>query len=145
MFDEDVETLKQAIKAHNRRDLETLLELFHPEAEVVSSPQGPLGHNVYHGRDGAAEYFGITWELWEEGSRTEVEDFVEAGDKIVGLLHFRGRGKGSGVSFESPLAYVWTLRDGKTLRMESYIGPEAHADALGAAGATAKPEKSNQP
>jgi ketosteroid isomerase-like protein len=37
----------------------------------------------------------------------------------------------TGIEFDSPLAYAWTLRDGKIVHFQSFLEPE---DALEAAG-----------
>lgn len=60
------------------------------------------------------------------------EGVLEApGGEIVVLIHTRGRGRGSGVEIDNHIAWVWTFRDGKAVRMVIY---EEQADALRAVG-----------
>lgn len=62
----------------------------------------------------------------------ETEGVLEApGGEIVVLIHTRGRGRGSGVKIDNHVAWVWTFRDGKAVRMVVYEEP---GDALEAVG-----------
>ena len=51
----------------------------------------------------------------------EPEDLIEVGeDHVVVLLHMHMRGKGSGVEVDARTHNLWTLRDGKAVRMAVY-------------------------
>jgi ketosteroid isomerase-like protein len=65
--------------------------------------------------------------------RMSPEEFIDAGDDRVFVFSREGgRGRGSGAEVEThPTAHLWTLRDGKAIRMQSYW---ERADALEAAG-----------
>jgi uncharacterized protein len=67
------------------------------------------------------------WEEW----RCEAEDYVAAGDSIVVLCRYSGKGKGSGVEVETRGAHVWKMRDGMALRIEIF---SSRARAFQAAG-----------
>jgi ketosteroid isomerase-like protein len=61
------------------------------------------------------------------------EEFIDAGgDQVLVFSREGGRGKGNGAEVQTnPTARLWTLRDGKAIRMESYWD---RAEALEAAG-----------
>ena len=61
------------------------------------------------------------------------EEFIDAGgDQVLVFSREGGRGKGSGAAVQThPTAHLWTLRDGKAIRMQSYWD---RADALKAVG-----------
>jgi ketosteroid isomerase-like protein len=61
------------------------------------------------------------------------EEFIDAGeDRVLVFSREGGRGKGSGAEVEThPTAHLWTLRDGKAVRMQSYW---ERSEALEAAG-----------
>ena len=61
----------------------------------------------------------------------ETESFHDAGDSVVVLMRQRARSKSTRNPVEMSFAQIWTLRDGKTIRMEMYADP---AEALAAAG-----------
>ena len=69
-------------------------------------------------------------ETYERLTAT-AERIVDAGDSVVVVASWHGRGKASGVEFAERQGSVWTFSDGKVTRIENYRDP---AEALGAAG-----------
>lgn len=57
-----------------------------------------------------------SWEDW----RVEAVECLEAGDKIVVLTIYRGRGRGSGIEMERPGAHVWTFDGDRPTSMVVY-------------------------
>jgi len=84
---------------------------------------------IYLGREGAdqfnAEWAGA-WDDWE----LEPEDFVDAGERVVVIVNQRGRSKGTGIPVEMRFAQVWTLRDGRGIRMQMYANPDEALEAV---------------
>ena len=71
------------------------------------------------------------WESsWEELVET-AEEFIDAGDRVVVKALYRGRGRGSGVPIEARFYAVYTLRDGRVVRVDEFTD---RAEALEAAG-----------
>jgi ketosteroid isomerase-like protein len=62
---------------------------------------------------------------------TRAERIIDAGDQVVVIAAWRGRGKASGVDTEWRYAAVWTLRDGKVISMVSYRDPAEALEAVG--------------
>ncbi len=48
------------------------------------------------------------------------EEFVERGDRVVVTVRLGGRGRGSGVEIDARFYDVYTLRDGKIVRMDQF-------------------------
>ena len=48
------------------------------------------------------------------------EDFEERGHRVVVTVRLRGRGRGSGVAVDARFYDVYTLRDGKIVRMDQF-------------------------
>jgi ketosteroid isomerase-like protein len=46
------------------------------------------------------------------------EEFLDEGDRVVVVFRFTGIGRGSGVRIDERLCHVWTIRDGRAVRME---------------------------
>jgi ketosteroid isomerase-like protein len=85
---------------------------------------------VYEGTEGAEAFLSewiSSWEDWE----IAVEALHDAGEKVVAVLHQRGRSRTTGMVVDMSLAQVWTMRDGKQSSMEMYSDPR---EALAAAG-----------
>jgi ketosteroid isomerase-like protein len=96
----------------------------------MSNFQGWPEHQVYEGIVGAESFlsdWSAAWDDWD----VELGAFHDAGDKVVVLLRQRGRSKAAGMPVEMSFAMVWTVRDGRQMRMEMYSDP---AEALKAVG-----------
>jgi ketosteroid isomerase-like protein len=75
-----------------------------------------------------------TWERWEaEWERIELipEEYIDAGDQVVVVVRYSGRGRASGIELEDRLFEVHTLRDGKVARKRDF---KTRSEALEAAG-----------
>jgi ketosteroid isomerase-like protein len=48
------------------------------------------------------------------------EEYVDRGDSVVVTVLLRGRGRGSGVEIDARFYDVYTLRDGKIVRMDQF-------------------------
>src|SRR5436190_19926539 len=86
----------------------------------------------HFGHEGVERYLDKVNEALDD-YRMVPEEFIDVGDDQV-LVFSRegGRGKGSGAEVQTnPTAHLWTLRDGKAIRMQSYW---ERSDALEAAG-----------
>jgi ketosteroid isomerase-like protein len=131
MSQENVETVRRAVDAVNRRDVATLDSLWSEEGEVNSRLGASEGH-VFRGRQGIRDYFAWLDEAFEE-FRSEVEEIIDAGeDRVVALLRGSVRGKASGVPLDDqPFAIVITFEGERIARADGYW---SRADALEAAG-----------
>jgi ketosteroid isomerase-like protein len=61
----------------------------------------------------------------------EPPDFLHCGDDVVVITIMRARGHGSGADVEHPQGHVWTIKEGKAVRMRWF---HHHHLALEAAG-----------
>jgi ketosteroid isomerase-like protein len=86
----------------------------------------------YYGYEGAKQYRRKIAEVLDD-YRMEPERFIDAGDdRVLVFSREGGRGKGSGAEvFTHLTAHIWTLKDGKAVRMQSIW---ERADALEAVG-----------
>ncbi len=101
-----------------------------PEIAMVESQTLPGAASAF-GLEAVQRYMKSFNRYWEE-IRFEPQEYIDAGaDRVVVVARLVGRGKGSGVPVNRMWAYVWTLRDGRALRMDGY---ENRAEALAAAG-----------
>ena len=128
---ENVETVRRAYEAFSRGGLDALVVYFHPDAEYdITAAIGPYA-GMYYGRAAIRSFLADYFESWEY-VRMEPEDFIEVGeDRVVVPLRLNMRGTGSGVAVEAQTTNVWTVRDGKAVRVAVY---NDKAQALEAAG-----------
>ena len=78
------------------------------------------------------EYIAIVAEAIEDYRMTP-EEFIDAGsDQVLVFSREGGRGRGSGAEVVTqPTAHLWTIRNGKAIRLRSYW---ERSEALKAAG-----------
>jgi uncharacterized protein len=116
-----------AYDALNRGDIDGALAPLADDAEWHESGALPES-DVYRGRETIREFLHGFLESWEEFVQ-EVEDVVASGDKLVVLLHMRGRGRESGVEVDASYAHVWTMRGGRATRVDAYYDRERALEA----------------
>ena len=99
-----------------------------PEFELVPL-EGSLFANRFEGPDGASTFFADLAQAWET-LRIELEELVEAGDRVVALGRVFGRGRGSGMELEAGAAHVWTVVNAVPVRVD-LIGDREQALRIG--------------
>jgi ketosteroid isomerase-like protein len=139
MSQENVEIIRAAIDAFNRKDWDAALKDAAPGFELdFSRAIGPQ-RGIYEGGDQLRRFLAELVEGWES-VRFEPHEFLEAGDLVLATLtlHVKGR---DGIELSSSPTMVWTIRDGAVVRMTMYqerrealeaVGPseqDAHADS----------------
>ena len=127
MSQENVEIVKRTIDAFNRRDLDTYDEFFTPDSEWVTS-MGAIEGETFRGREGAETYIERLDDAWDD---TVGGTFVISAIASCWLGRVEGRGRGSGVLVDMPLAQIFYFRGGKICRTRSYLD---HGEALEAVG-----------
>ena len=132
MSEENVEVVREAFESLLGGDLEKTAQVVDPDVEFHGTVGGLEEGRVAHGLSQAFQTF---WgeedlEAWDE-RRLEAEEFIDAGDDVVVLLHEYRRGRGSGVELEADTAVVVAVRGGRVVRIQGYM--DRH-EALEAAG-----------
>jgi len=125
---ENVEIVRTAFAAINRRDWDAALSDAAPDSEYdLSRAVGPL-HGVYalDEMSGIMDEFAEPWE----SLRYEADEFIQAGEHVVTpfTIYLRGR---DGIEVEARAAWVWTIRDGAITHVCFY---QDRGEALEAAG-----------
>jgi ketosteroid isomerase-like protein len=85
---------------------------------------------IYSGVEGAMQFNAEWADVWY-GWELEVEDYLDAGERVVVIINQRGRSKATGIPVEMRFAQVWTLRDGRGVRMQLYASVEEALEAVG--------------
>ncbi|HVE67958.1 MAG TPA: nuclear transport factor 2 family protein [Solirubrobacteraceae bacterium] len=116
MSREDVETLER-VYAQWREGRFPDAAIFHPEIEVTWSPTtidasgtttglAPLRDTLLHWFDGL------------DNVRFEAERIVDLGDRVLVVAVMRAEGRGSGIEVAERYGHMWTLRDGRAVRLQ---------------------------
>jgi ketosteroid isomerase-like protein len=110
--------------------MEAAFDFFDTEIEVHEDPRFPEA-GVYRGLDAVGRYFRQFTESFDEFS-LEAEDFIDLGeDRVLLLFTLRTRGKGSGATVEAQPGWIYTIRNGKAIRIEAFLD---RAEAFAVAG-----------
>jgi ketosteroid isomerase-like protein len=85
---------------------------------------------VHIGIDGVVNALGVWADAWDDW-QIEIDEFVDAGERVLVRGKQRGRGKETGVLVEQPLCLVYLMRDGKAVEVRAFFD---EGQALEAAG-----------
>ena len=128
-----MESVLRGYEAFNRGDLEAAAQGFSPDFELRVPPIVP-DTGPYRGRDGLRR-LRETWETGFEDLRFEIEEVIDAGDRVVVMASVCGRGRDSGADVRTPsFPYIWTFRDGQVVSMEPRPNRAAALEAVGLEG-----------
>jgi ketosteroid isomerase-like protein len=116
--DAPAEIVRRALLAVNRGDEETFLESLHPDIEWRSHLDGLLPADVWRRREGVQQGRRSS-SMGGRHVRTTIHGLVERGDQVLVLgvvtSEMPHRGQAS-----TPIYWVWTVRDGLAVRVESF-------------------------
>ena len=132
MSRENVALVHAAYEAVDRGDLEAAISYIHPEIEFHTYVHSPEA-GVYRGREAVQEYNQGLFEQFES-MRVEVQELIEAGDRVVAMTTQRAVPKGGRQEIEVQMAEVWTVRDLLLAERHSYATREQALEAAGLAG-----------
>jgi ketosteroid isomerase-like protein len=115
MSEKNVEMLKRSNAAFNRGDRVGALDDYHPEIEVRDLQPAPDSPERLLGRASVDAY----WAQWQDAFdefTAEIEEYIDAGDCVVTVTHWRARGKGTGLQIDLRTSDVFEFADGKIVR-----------------------------
>jgi ketosteroid isomerase-like protein len=119
-----VERIEEADKGGSFLGLEPASGLFAEDFEVEWIAAGSNEGLHHSGAGGMVE----GWRDWltpYESYRVETEDFLDAGDDVVVLVRVRAKTRRDGVVIEHSPASVWTIQDGKVVRIRFFLERDA--------------------
>jgi ketosteroid isomerase-like protein len=130
MSRENVEVVCAVYEAFNRRDFDHIANYAHPDFEIQPLPAliAMTGDRI-KGYEEAKRFWSSFFEGFDE-IQVEPRKIVEAGDKVVAALRWRGRGR-DGIEVDQFHTDLWFFRDGRITRVEGFATEE---EALAAAG-----------
>jgi ketosteroid isomerase-like protein len=95
---------------------------------ALSAPDLVVGTTVeaYRGREALLEWMAEGDDVFDDFA-IDVLEVEELDGHVVVSMRQRGRGKASGAEVDDRLTHVWTLRDGRAIRLQSFA---RHHDAV---------------
>jgi ketosteroid isomerase-like protein len=109
--------------------VEALASFYDPACEIAA-PGVPFGAETYVGLDGLRAAW-LEWLAPWTTYRVEIEEAIDLGDRVLVLPRDFGSRERSTLEVNTIGGAVWTVRDGKIIRVEFY---PTRAEALKAVG-----------
>jgi|RhiMetdeSRZDD1v2_1073273.scaffolds.fasta_scaffold1493946_1 ketosteroid isomerase-like protein len=125
MSQENVEAARRCIDAYRRGDYE--------EASLYLAPDvvWEVGQELPARGPAAVRDVWRRWDAeWEE-LETVAEEFIDAGDQLVVVVRYRGRGRFSGVEVNDLQFEVHTLSEGRCIRKVEFPTRSEALEAVG--------------
>jgi ketosteroid isomerase-like protein len=129
MSEKNVETVRRVYAGVNAR-MEVPRELFDPEYEFDNTELWPDVVGVL-GFDAAQETMREYWQTFE-GYHVEIEEVLYADEgRVVDLVRDGGRVRGTDADVWNRFFHVWTLRDGRIVRLSIHTDRARSLEAAG--------------
>ena len=125
MSQENVERVKTGFAAHNRGDMDALVEFYDPDVVFETLLLG-----THHGNEAIRL-------IYEENQKTLVGydvvpvELIDAGDKVVAVAQTVGAGTTSQIAVDDRFAFVFTFKGERCVREQAFRNKEEALEAVG--------------
>ena len=125
-----MEVAKRAIDAFNRGDMDEAFALLDPNVRWTTADDEP-DPQTYVGHEGVRQLIASLLDIWEQGFTVKAHEFIDLGDIVVMPFTAPVQARGSGVALDADETHVFTVHNGKIVRVREY---RTRDDALKAVG-----------
>jgi ketosteroid isomerase-like protein len=127
---QNVELARRGLDALNRVGVGAIIDLCDPQIEWIAIPGFMPDSEDFHGHSGVRAWFDKVGESFS-AMHWEAEEITSAGERLLVALKLTATGRASGIEGEFRVFQVWTIRNGKLVRLESYLTRRVALEALG--------------
>jgi uncharacterized protein len=127
MSQQNVDLVRSAYEAYNRRDPEAVIASFDPDIDWHVPDSLAWGDHV-RGLQAVAQFFEGLKPYMGDDHQVRVDELIGAGDRVVALVRHRGSAPG-GAPYDVPSIMVWTAADGKLTALYEQLDTLAMARA----------------
>ncbi len=132
--EQNVEIVRRVMRCLEDQDVEAALADVDPHAILDWSNSDALDSGVYTDHAGWRTFLRARDEALSERRFESVELLTPAPDTVVLVGRMREQGRASGAEVRSHGAVVWTLHEGKIVRLKIYQSSEEALQAVGLGG-----------
>ncbi len=125
MSQENLERIKAGFVAHNRGDLDALVELYDPDVVFETLLLG-----THHGNEAIRLIFEENQKTMAGYDVVPVE-LIDAGDKVVAVAQMVGAGSASRIALDDHFAFVFTFKGERVIREQAFRNREEAVEAAG--------------
>jgi ketosteroid isomerase-like protein len=130
MSEENVERIKGGFEAHNRGDLDAMVELYDPDVVFETLLLG-----THHGNEAIRTIYAENQKTMSGYDVVPVE-LIDAGDKVIAVAQTVGAGSTSRISMDDAFAFVFTFKGDRVIREQAFRNREEALEAAGLDGQT---------
>ncbi len=130
MSSENVRLVRTTMEAFNLAGVDAVAAQISPDFETTTPPSLSVEPDTYRGPEGVRRWFDA-WEGTMDEVRFDVDELVDAGDRVIAVSRMVARSHTTGIEVEQAVALVWTLRDGRAVRLDPYATREEAVRAVG--------------
>jgi ketosteroid isomerase-like protein len=125
-----VEIVRTTMESFNLDGVDAIADRISPDFQTTTPPSLSVEPDTYRGPEGVRRWFDA-WEGTMDEVRFDVDELVDAGDRVIAVSRMVARSHTTGIEVEQAVSLVWTLRDGRAVRLDPYATREEAARAAG--------------
>jgi ketosteroid isomerase-like protein len=125
MSQDNVDRVRSGFAAHNRGDLDALVELYDPDAVFETLLLG-----THHGNEAIRLIYAENQRTLSGYDVVPVE-LIDAGDKVVAVAQAVGSGPVSEIAVNEPFAFVFTFKGERVVREQAFRNRDEALEAAG--------------
>jgi ketosteroid isomerase-like protein len=125
---ESKDAVVASYEALNEGDIDSALEALAENAEWHESEVLP-DTGIYRGRDAIRGFLTEFLDSWERFHQT-VDEVRQRDDRVLVLIHLEATGRGSAADVDARYAHLWTVSDGKGVRVDAFYDRDKAVAAL---------------
>jgi ketosteroid isomerase-like protein len=122
---ENVEKIREGFAAHNRGDLDAMVELYDPDVVFETLLLG-----TRHGNEAIRLIYAENQKTMAGYDVVPVE-LIDAGDKVVAVAQMVGAGSESRIALDDHFAFVFTFEGDRVVREQAFRNKEEAVEAAG--------------
>jgi ketosteroid isomerase-like protein len=115
MSQENVEVVRRGNAAFNKGDYDAAAESWHPDVEFRDHAHAADAAETLKGAQALLSLLS-EWRESFDDFRAEISEYIEAGDHVVCVTRWTGRGKASDAAVDVTQVDVYEVREGKIVR-----------------------------
>ena len=130
MSEADLDVIRDHYAATNERDFDRAMSHYAENVVLEVTDQQYLTQGTYRGREPVGAFFGDWFRSFDSDLHFEITRLEELEDGSVLLVADNdARGRASGIELKGTVIWVYRLRNGKIVHVESAESPDAAVQA----------------
>ena len=110
----NVDLIRHGFDRYTRDGVDGIVELADPQIELLTPANPDMQRGT--GPDGLRQSIAGLLEMFDYWT-VEPLEYIDLGEHVAVVVHQHARGKGSGAEITSKSAWLFTVRDGKVMRL----------------------------